>query len=152
MRLRADAMEWLMVILTLCFIVAFASVAKGEEAQALEEKIVETAVEHGVDPVLALAIARVESNVNPRAVGSLGEVGVFQLRPEFHSVSEDEFANIETAIQYLAVLKERCAHYGDAYFICFNLGHVRRVNYPNKFPYYVKVMREKSKLLIAGAQ
>jgi hypothetical protein len=106
----------------------------------IEKKIERAALTHGIDPALALAIATVESNLNPEAVGSLGEIGIFQLRPEFHSVVPGQVDhNIEVAVRYLADLKRRCAHYGEAFFVCFNYGTARRLKYPELFPYYRKV-------------
>lgn len=112
---------------------------------AHEAEIMEVASEYGVDPQLAVAIAVVESGMNPEARGALGEVGLFQLRPEFHPVVEgDPSHNIKVAIRYLAYVKERCAPiYGDAWFICYNTGPHRkeRLTRPHEFPYYKKVRR-----------
>jgi soluble lytic murein transglycosylase-like protein len=88
-----------------------------------------------------LAIATVESRLNPNAIGAIGEIGLFQLRPEFHSVKRGEIDhNINVATRYLAKLQKQCAHYGDAFFVCFNYGPGRRLKRPKQFPYYIKVM------------
>lgn len=106
----------------------------------IERLIVKAAKKNGVDPLLALSIADVESKLNPNAVGSLGEIGVFQLRPSFHSVVKgNERHNIDVATKYLAKLKVTCNSYGKAYFVCFNYGPVRHLNHPTLFPYYRKV-------------
>lgn len=107
----------------------------------IERHIRAKAHAHGVQPELALAIVQVESSFNPNAVGGLGEIGLFQLRPEFHDVREgDVNHNITVAIKYLAELKQKCSHYGDAYFVCFNYGPNRaKLKHPRLFPYYQKV-------------
>jgi len=111
------------------------------------EYITVAAVNENVDPKLALAIALVESELNPGALGGLGEVGVFQLRPEFHPVVKANVQhNVTVAVKYLAQLKTRCGKYGDAFFVCFNYGCARHLNHPRKFPYYVKVMSTLKKL------
>lgn len=45
----------------------------------IQSMIRSTALTYGVDPALALAVAQRESSFNPAAVGSKGEVGIFQL-------------------------------------------------------------------------
>jgi soluble lytic murein transglycosylase-like protein len=102
----------------------------------------EEAIAHGLDPVLVLSIAEVESRFNPNAVGSLGELGLLQLRPEFHPVVKgDTRHNIRVGVRYLASIKSRCSlKYGDAWFVCFNRGEYRKaLKAPREFPYYKKV-------------
>lgn len=52
-----------------------------KKATKVEYMIVEAAEDHGVDPKLALAIAKVESGFNCKARGSSGEQGVMQVLP-----------------------------------------------------------------------
>lgn len=114
--------------------------AKGLSRPQIEREIVAAALKHGVNPDLALAIAEVESGLNPRAIGGLGEIGIFQLRPEYHDVRHGNARhNIDVAIRYLAKLKRLCGSYGDAYFVCFNYGPARKLKAPKQFPYYGKV-------------
>lgn len=49
--------------------------------------IIAISINMGFDPILALAVAKVESNYNPAQVGKIGEIGLFQLRPEFFSAT-----------------------------------------------------------------
>jgi hypothetical protein len=118
------------------------------EKHDLERKIKAAATRHGVDPDLALAIARVESGLNYKAVGRLGEVGLFQLRPEYHTAELGDIEqNIDTAVRYLATVRERCkADYGNAWFVCFNHGPNKRLKDPHNFSYYLKVERERQML------
>jgi soluble lytic murein transglycosylase-like protein len=72
----------------------------------IQDQIVQTANDYGVDPNLALAVAAKESSFNPNAVGSSGEIGVFQLMPATATslgVNDpfDPVQNIEGGIMYL---------------------------------------------------
>lgn len=102
------------------------------------------ALKHGIDPKLAYAIMEVESGCNPNKVGALGEVGIFQLRPNMHPGADgtrDE--HIDSAIRYLAYVRRYCrAAYGDAWFVCFNTGPFRktRLKEPTQQTYYKKVV------------
>ncbi len=143
------------VWLLICALAVIWSVCDAHGDTIVEQQIVQAARHAGVSPSLALAIADVESGGNPNAVGSLGELGVFQLRPEFHSVTKgDTRGNIELGVRYLAALKRQCASYGDAYFVCFNYGTARRLVYPRLFPYYQKVklaLQRRNNIAIARA-
>lgn len=101
---------------------------------------------HNIDPKLVYAIAIVESNLNPKAVGGVGEIGVFQLRPEFHDVKPGDVRhNIDTAVKYLVYVKRKCyTKYRDAWFICYNTGPHRKniIKQPKKFIYYIKVIEQ----------
>ena len=52
-----------------------------DSQRRIAEKIIATATEQGVDPQLALAVAKVESGFSQAAKGSSGEIGVMQLMP-----------------------------------------------------------------------
>jgi len=68
-----------------------------------------TANKYGVDAKLAMAVAKVESNLEPDVVSSAGAVGVMQLMPETAqelgvSNSKDPRQNIDGGIRYLKQL------------------------------------------------
>jgi hypothetical protein len=126
------------IILLLAFILGM-FMSKDANAQDIKSLIVTEANRQGFDADLALAIAEVESRLNPNARGTHGEVGVFQLHPGYHAVSTDVRSNVRTAIRYLKELQVTCASYGEAFFVCFNYGTARRLKHPKLFPYFKKV-------------
>ncbi len=104
----------------------------------------------GVDPDLAVSVARVESSFNIHAVGGVGEVGLFQIRPEFNkeytkAQLKDPNINALVGVKMLANLKKTCVHnQGIDFLVCYNYGPVnaKKVKNPSKFPYVVKVRKE----------
>jgi soluble lytic murein transglycosylase-like protein len=68
-----------------------------------------TAQKHGVDPKLAMAVAKVESNLQSDVISSAGAVGVMQLMPETAQGlgvrnSKDPRENIDGGVRYLKEL------------------------------------------------
>lgn len=116
--------------------------------------IISQAQVQGVDPDLAVAVAEVESGVRVEATGLLGEVGIFQIRPEFQpSLTKEQLrrpkTNIRVGIRMIKRFQEDCFHKKDIYFvICFNFGpaNAGKVKNPDKFPYVVKVKEEMRRL------
>lgn len=101
---------------------------------------------YNVDPFLALAVAKVESNYNQQAIGSLGEVGVFQVRPEFYPTVDLHILknNVRIGVKHLAKALKECKHKEDyTGVLCYNLGSAAasRIKHPKLFPYYKKVSR-----------
>lgn len=125
------------------FLYIVLSICQGSEQDYID-LIEQTSVNHGLDPDLAVAIAITESSLNPNAIGGLGEVGLFQLRPEYHDVQKGNVKhNINVAVKYLVKIKGICEDkYDKAWFICFNTGPYKVIKVePTEFTYYKKVMK-----------
>lgn len=130
-------------IAVLLFILLLASICVAHDKDIIRDTIVRIAKEKQFDPALAVSIAIVESGLNPRLIGQLGEVGVFQLRTEYHNVQAGNIeGNIRTAIDFLKELQKTCPHRsGLDWTICYNLGMAgaNKIKHPKLFPYYIKV-------------
>lgn len=94
----------------------------------------------GIDEDLAVAIAKAESSLNPRARGSKGEVGLFQLRGVTLAYYDPK-RNIAEGIRRLAVFKKDCQDMGPYWIICYNQGPSKRPRYPYLHSYYKHVMK-----------
>ena len=94
----------------------------GERAMALtsaiQQQIVAAATSVGVDPAIALAVAQRESNFNQGAIGSSGEVGMFQLMPATAASlgvnPYDASQNIQGGVAYLAQMYAMFGDWNDA--------------------------------------
>lgn len=100
-------------------------------------------------PELALSVAETESNFNPNIVGKHGEIGLFQIRPQFSKFSRKELFkpenNVLEGIQKLKEAKQRCKHKLDIHFlVCYNVGITggNRIKHPSNFPYVKKVKKK----------
>ena len=102
-----------------------------------------------INPDLAFAVSKVESSLNPNAIGPVGEVGLFQVRPEYSKYTakqlKDPKINIKEGLRILSEAKLKCKHKEDKTWVnCYNLGLYggSKIKHPKLFPYYVKVMRQ----------
>jgi len=86
-------------------------------AQRVASVVFTAARTHGIDPLLALAMASRESSLNPNVrLGSGGEMGLFQVMPRSHALQVcgrgrdmgQPRANADTALCYYAHLKTVC--------------------------------------------
>lgn len=97
------------------------------------------------DPTVLLAVVGVESSWRPWALGSVGEVGLCQVRPDLHGATAAELidpeANIEAAARVLRGCLARSG--GDI------AGALRRYNGagPAAERYALKVLAERRRLL-----
>lgn len=102
------------------------------------EMIRQVASANNLDPELAVAVAKVESSLNPNARGKLGEVGLFQIRPKFAKLAiYTPKENIEEGIRQLVYWKAHCPV--KEFVVCYNQG-ARKPKYPQLHPYYKKVL------------
>jgi hypothetical protein len=101
---------------------------------------------YGIEPKLAAAIIKTESSFNPKAIGALKEVGLFQIRPEFSRFNKQQLldpqTNIVAGLEMLKYLEQRCPHKKkNTYVICMNLGikGAAKIKYAEGQTYYKKV-------------
>ncbi|WP_417677090.1 lytic transglycosylase domain-containing protein [Roseibium sp.] len=102
-------------------------------------RLIRTAArKHGVPERVALAVVQVESNFNPRARGSAGEVGLMQIKPAtarglgFRGASKslyDPQTNLEWGMRYLAGAHKRASGDLCGTILRYNAGHfAKRMN------------------------
>ncbi len=120
--------------------------------------IVEESLKHSFDPLFALAVMRTESTYNPRARGSIGEIGLMQIRPCTANwiakklglppvkTSElyDPTTNIVYSLAYFSYLKKKFNKKGERFVQAYNMGPtaLRRALNRGRKPifYYSKVV------------
>lgn len=125
------------------------AVNAGEPTGEMRAHIYILAHKYGLDEQLLYAIIKVESNYEVNRVGSSHkERGLMQLHPKYFPKAKFDVAtNLRTGAKYLAKVRELCyTKYGDAWFICYNVGPNKHINHPEKFPYYRKVMHAKKQI------
>jgi len=104
------------------------------------------ALVNGIDPSLAMRMAKIESNMNPNAISRTGDGGLFQLNRVAHKFHYDHWRFIPVistsiAMNFLGKLKTTCKHKAhNSYVLCYNLGRygASKIKYPYKHPYYLK--------------
>ena len=120
-------------ILILSILIVHASNARPMSRSEVKRMVIEEASNSIVPTALALAVAKVESNFNPKALSSAGARGVMQIMPstgrgEF-GVHPDELwdarLNIELGVNYLAQLYRRYGYRWDLALSHYNGGTLR---------------------------
>ncbi|MGQ3354599.1 MAG: transglycosylase SLT domain-containing protein [Phreatobacter sp.] len=96
---------------------ADAAPAVASEMTSIRRRITEVAARHGVPAGLALAVARIESNMRCQARGRAGELGPLQIKPATArglgysgpaSALNSCGAGLEWGMRHLAVAYKRC--------------------------------------------
>ncbi|MFN7166813.1 MAG: lytic transglycosylase domain-containing protein [Pannonibacter sp.] len=120
-----------------------------------EDLIEDAAAKHGVPLALAHAVIRVESNYNPGARGSAGEVGLMQIKPATArglgyrgSVRAlyDPATNLEWGMRYLAAAHKLASGDTCGTILRYNAGHFAKRMNPTSKRYCGKV-----KVILASA-
>jgi soluble lytic murein transglycosylase-like protein len=133
------------IVSTILYII-ISIILAGLQAKAdssLEALIALQAREQGVPVQVAIAVAKVESRLNQSAIGPFGEVGVFQIRPEYTTANiYDLKTNIHEGVRQLAYWQAHCpVRLGYSWVSCYNAGK-RHPKYPFLLPYVKKVLAE----------
>jgi len=92
---------------------------------------------YSLDPLFLMAVIENESNFNPDALGSAGEIGLMQLKPKTAEWISRKFGvsgwkgrdtlknvgmNIKLGAVYLSYLKKRFSSKGNLYLAAYNMG------------------------------
>lgn len=114
------------------------------------------APQYDISPELAAAVIQTESSFNRKAVGPVGEIGLFQVRPEFSPYTAEQLTNIEINIheglRILSNAKKRCPHKSNKQFVvCYNVGVKGgyKIQKPETFRYYKKVYSNYEKFKVS---
>ena len=92
-----------------------------KNANRISQTIIEESLTRGWDPIFLMAVIKTESSFNPDARGSLGEIGLMQIRPStavwisnqlgvpktITKNIQDPVMNIKTGAAYFAFLRQR---------------------------------------------
>ena len=107
---------------------------------------------YGLDPNLVSAVVQHESAYNAKAVGTHGEIGLMQLKPDsFPKYTRkqlfDPETNIRVGTEYLAKMRDECVH-RNYWLVCYNTAPegAKKIKHPEKFKYYriIRNLMEKS--------
>ena len=133
------------MLVTLCF-----APANAADINSIKATIAKHAIEMGVDPAIALSIARTESGFNHNARSSHGAVGVFQLMPSTarrmginpYSLND----NIKGGIMYYKSMYKMFGSVELA-LAAYNAGPGNVKRYNNAIPPFAETRRFVSKIM-----
>ncbi|ASP33790.1 murein transglycosylase [Labrenzia sp. VG12] len=124
--------------------------SKGITKDKYATLIRKAAAKHGVPVKIAKAVVEVESNFNPRARGSAGEVGLMQIKPAtargigYRGSTKalyDPETNLEWGMKYLAGAHQRAGGDLCGTILRYNAGHYAKRMNPISRRYCSKVKR-----------
>lgn len=129
------------ILITLIASLMFPNSAHADDCTLVECIIAKEARLQGVPVQVAIAVGKVESSLRQSAIGPFGEVGVFQIRPEYTKANiYDLKSNIKEGVRQLAYWMQHCpVKHNVAWVNCYNAGY-RNPKYPLLRPYVKKVM------------
>lgn len=129
------------------------------QAFALTRTILESAAEHGFDPIFLVAVIEAESTFRPTIRGSAGEIGLMQIKPDtaawimgeknadlkkMETRLFDVCQNVKIGARYLAKLRENFKNRGPLYVQAYNIGaaKLRSVSSRGEVPkaYYNRII------------
>lgn len=128
-------------------------------ATSIASTVITEAAKYKLDPVFVLAVIRTESRFNPVIVGSAGEIGLMQVKPDtaewiarkfkipWHGKQtlENPASNIRIGLAYMNYLRHKFDGKALKYVTAYNMGpkNVRRLMASNTKPaeYNTRVMK-----------
>ena len=133
------------MLVTLCF-----APAQAADINSIKTTIAKHAIEMGVDPAIALSIARTESGFNHNARSSHGAVGVFQLMPSTaRRIGVNPYSlndNIRGGIMYYKSMYKMFGSVELA-LAAYNAGPGNVKRYNNAIPPFAETRRFVSKIM-----
>jgi soluble lytic murein transglycosylase len=131
---------------------------KIKNPEAFTQTLLQVSEQHSYDPIFLLAVMKTESSFNPKALGSAGEIGLMQLKPETaewickmnniewrgaQALKDPEY-NILVGAYYFQYLKTNLKSKGLKYVNAYNMGLTSLKRTPTsevqKHPYFGKVI------------
>lgn len=127
--------------------------------QSIAQTIIDQSLKYDFDPVFISSMIANESSFDPRQVGSVGEIGLMQLRPNtakwiakkyglrWRGISslKDPVMNIKLGTAFLAYLRDKFDSHARLYIAAYNMGmtNVKDARERNVWPkdYSNRVMR-----------
>lgn len=141
------------------------------DSTELSETLMKLSREHSYDPVFLLAVMKTESQFNPNAIGTHGEIGLMQIKPNTAAwiasksklnwkgaeALKDPSYNAEVGALYFKYLKKtlnsKSAHYINAYNLGLNnlqrlpaSGRISHPYYEKVFVNYLSIYQELKKI------
>lgn len=129
------------------------------DAMKVTNVLIRESQKRGIDPVLTLAVIKTESQFNPIAIGTVGEIGLMQIRPETaqwiarkfgfkwlgKNSLKDPAINIQFGLAYMSYLKEKYKNQAVKYINAYNLGptNVIRMGQKVKAHYYAQAVTNR---------
>ncbi len=109
------------------------------QSLALAETIIAEAQANDLDPVFVMAMIKTESEFNPKARGTHGEIGLMQLKPDtaqwiakaegiaWHGPAtlENPVENVRLGVAYISQLREKTSGFANKYVSAYNLGYAK---------------------------
>jgi soluble lytic murein transglycosylase-like protein len=106
---------------------------------------------YNIRPRIIMAVIKVESNWDHKAVNNNEDFGLMQVRAKYVEETGKELLdpciNLERGTKILANARDNCKHTDELeWVVCFNLGITggSKIKHPKLFPYYKKVKKALS--------
>lgn len=123
--------------------------AKGLSKQQLSTvQQIKSHIRNKNNQTILLSIALIESSYNPKAVGRIGEQGLFQLHPKYFKLKNTSIkSQVESAENHLTFLKRHCRI--KDIVLAWNLGcnGAKMLAKPTEFLYFKKFIQAQTEVI-----